>query len=146
MSVRGIALFGGIALVSVGATLLLDRDVRDGLPGGVEPLPAATRSDFKVKQLGDSTKYWPRSAPVEEAVEYRFNTGHCGLDFMTDFDGSFWIPETVPAEEEPSFYFNEDIGTMQLLAENEAVYTSSAGDAVTLSRHPGPLTTDEACA
>jgi hypothetical protein len=90
---------------------------------------------------------WPRSAPVEQGVEYEFDTGHCGLDYLPDFDGSFWRPMNPnAAQEPPDFFFNEDEGTMTLESEDVAIYESSHGEHVRLERLPGPVTLKGACA
>ena len=34
----------------------------------------------------------PISAPLDDAVAYRFGLGHCGLLSPVDVDGSFWDP------------------------------------------------------
>jgi hypothetical protein len=79
-------------------------------------------------------------------VEYSFNSGHCGLDFLTDFDGSFWDPINPNAPgDPPAFFFNEDQGTMTLVSEDRARYTSSSGEEVSLRRHHGPVLLTEAC-
>ena len=144
MSARGIAIVGVIAVVALGMATLIDRDVRDSLPGGVEPLPRPTRADFRTIKTAEGAKYWPRSAPLEQGVEYRFNTGHCGLGFMTDFDASFW--EAAEDATPPDFYISEDTGTIEVVSEDEAVYRSSDGATATLTRLDGPLVTEEGCA
>ena len=144
MSVRRVALMGGIVLAAVALVLEISPSIGDSLPGGVEPLPEPIRADFKTAETARGTKYWPRSASIEEGVEYRFNTGHCGLDFMTDFDASFWTPEKDSTP--PDFYMNEDTGTMELVSEDESLYRSSNGQTVSLARHRGPLVTEGGCA
>ena len=112
-----------------------------------EPLPEPTANDHPAKETKKGTVYSPISGEVEEGTEYHFNTGHCGLDFMTDFDGSFWIPENPDeGDEPPEFFTNEDDGTMKLISEGEAEYTSSGGVMVSLQRHQGPFVLRGACA
>jgi hypothetical protein len=90
---------------------------------------------------GGRYRFWPRSAPVERGVEYAFEVGHCGLEFLTDFDGSFWRPippgEGVP----PSVFINSDVGvgTMVLVEENRALYATVAGSEIRLRRIAGPV-------
>lgn len=117
------------------------------LGSGGEPLPEPTGDEFRVKETAKGTLYWPVSAPVEKGVEYSFNSGHCGLDFLTDFDGSFWdaVNPNEPGEP-PEFFYNEDEGTMTLVSEDRALYTSSSGEEVTLRRHDGPVLLKGACA
>ena len=108
-------------------------------PGG-EPLPQPTRADFRIKETRRGTLFWPSSAPVRKGVEYSFNTGHCGLDFLTDFDGSFWDPVNPnQTGEPPNFFYNEEEGRMRLGSEERAIYTDSSGEEVTLRRHRGPV-------
>ena len=111
-----------------------------------EPLPEPTREDHRIKETAKGTLFWPISAPVEKGVEYSFNSGHCGLSFLTDFDGSFWDPVN-PNEprEPPEFFYNEDEGTMTLVSGDRAVYTSSSGEDVTLRQHDGPVLLKGAC-
>ena len=91
--------------------------------------------------------FWPRSAPVEKDVEYSFDAGHCGLDYLTDFDASFWRPiNPNEPKDPPEFFYNEDQGTMRLVSEDRAVYTSSSGGEVTLRRHDGPVLLKGLCA
>lgn len=83
-----------------------------------------------------------RSAPVEPGVVYAFDTGHCGLDFLTDFDGSFWMPINPDGTGDPSvFFYNRDVGAIVLADAEHAWYRSSDGRIVTLERVEGPVTT-----
>ena len=114
--------------------------------GGPEPLPSPTVRDNRMQEVGkDRFKFWPASAEVEQGVEYQFRSDHCGLDFLTDFDGSFWIPEEVPGDG-PTYYYNEDDGTMTLVSSDRALYVSSDGQETNLTRHPGPITVKRLCA
>lgn len=113
--------------------------------GSPAALPSPTRADFRTLVTKRGTKFWPRSAPVAIGVEYSFDTGHCGLDFLTDFDGSFWRPST-PTAGEPSFLSNQDSGTMTLVSRDRAVYRASTGGQVALHRYPGPVLLQGACA
>jgi hypothetical protein len=130
---------------SLMATVLLGACADDFL-SSARPLPSPTRKDFRSRQTDNGFKFWPRSAPVEQGVEYEFNTGHCGLEFLTDFDGSFWRPLDPNGEQEdPLFFYNEDEGTMTLESENISTYESSDGQRVQLERIPGPLTLKGLC-
>ena len=60
-------------------------------------------------------------------MTYRFDAGHCGLNHLPDFDGSFWDAVNPNVGEEPIFFYNEDVGTVALLDSDEARYTSSSG-------------------
>lgn len=83
---------------------------------------------------------WPRSGQVEQGVEYRYETGHCGLTYDLDFDGSFWRAVNPNRDKEPpSFFINQDEGYITLVSENEARYESSTGEMVELRRIEGPI-------
>jgi hypothetical protein len=65
--------------------------------------------------------------------------GHCGLQFLTDFDGSFWIPiNPHPEGNPPEFFYSQDSGTMTLDARRPEIHPNvgllSHGSAV---KHPG---------
>ena len=113
--------------------------------GRAEPLPPSTRKDMKTKEVANGYKYWPASGAVEMGVEYEFDSQHCGLEWLTDFDGSFWTPEEVPGKD-PDFYYNQDQGTMTLVSANTAEYRSSTGEVAVLHRHEGPIVVEGACA
>ena len=111
------------------------------------PLPEPTAGDHPTKETKKGTLFFPISGDVEEGVAYRFNTGHCGLGYLTDFDGSFWTPiNPDPGREPPAFFSNEDEGAMKLVSEDKAEYTSSDGVTVTLERHVGPYLLKGLCA
>ena len=112
--------------------------------GGAEPLPAPTSEDLKTKEVANGYKYWPTSGTVEMGVEYEFDSHHCGLQWLTDFDGSFWIPEEAPGKD-PDFYYNQDQGTMTLVSANTAEYRSSTGEVAELHRYEGPIVLEGAC-
>jgi hypothetical protein len=139
---RGILMISIVVLGS-GIYLLARPASRPAFLGGPKPLPDPTRSEYKSEVTKNGMRFWPISASVEEGVEYRYNTGHCGLEYMTDFDGSFWIPEREAGRK---FYFNEDEGTMTLLSPNRALYRASNGVEADLARHHGPMVIEGACA
>ncbi len=112
-----------------------------------EPLPEPTAADHPTEETKKGTLFSPISGEVEEGVTYNFDTGHCGLDFLTDFDGSFWVPVNPnDGGEPPGFFSSEDDGTMKLVSDDKAEYTSSDGVTVTLERHEGPYLLKGACA
>lgn len=68
---------------------------------------------------------------------FPFDIGHCGLTWMVDFDGSFWLPVgdidgSAIADAE------NQRGEMWLLAPDRARYAGSTGFVVNLVRFPGP--------
>ena len=96
------------------------------------------RSEFVSDEKG--SRFYPRSGRVTPSTAYRFDTGHCGLTFLADFDGSFWQP-VPPAGGAPDFFLNQDVGAIALVDFDTARYRSSDGTEVTLLRIDGPVTT-----
>lgn len=112
----------------------------DALTRGEELPPVASPTQRSQALPNDRYRVWPRSGEVEEGVEYIYETGHCGLTYELDFDGSFWKalnPE--PGKESPSFFINYDKGYITLRSHGEARYESSTGQEVTLKRLDGPI-------
>jgi hypothetical protein len=73
-------------------------------------------------------------------VAYIYETGHCGLTYLLDFDGSFWDAVNPAAPRHPpSFFINYDKGVIELLSEDVATYTSSTDRVITLERRTGPV-------
>jgi hypothetical protein len=140
--VAGAVLVGVIAGISVG---LANRD-----DGSIAPavdwatpiaLPPPTRPDFRSEFVSEEEgfRFFPRSASVREDVAYEFDTGHCGLSFLPDFDGSFW--RLVDPDRADSFdlLLNQDVGAIALVARNRAIYRSSAGVELRMDRIVGPV-------
>lgn len=80
--------------------------------------------------------------PAEQIV-----ASDCGLDGMAfDHDGSMWVATAISDSERsgtpPGFTPENDVGTIVLLSEDEAAYTSSQGRVVPLTRLPGELRID----
>jgi hypothetical protein len=105
-------------------------------------LPPPEREDFRSEFVSDEEGYrfWPRSGRITPSVAYRFDTGHCGLGFLTDFDGSFWRP-VDPEEARSIEALDPDRGAIALVDFDQALYRSSTGVHVELERVPGPLVT-----
>ena len=80
----------------------------------------------------------PISAPIEPGVVYRFGVQHCGLDWIVDFDGSFWEP-VYEHGRKPFYSINEDRGTMTLIGPDHARYVASDRSEVVLVRVDGPI-------
>ena len=97
----------------------------------VRELPPPTRNDYRWEFVSNKSGYrvWPISAVAEPGVVYRFAVPHCGLEWMTDFDRSFWQPldPNVGDGQVPAFFINADQGTIELVATNTAEYVSSTG-------------------
>jgi len=145
---RGLLLVVAIVVIAVVLGVTYLRASGEGPPflSGLEPMPEPVREDYRSAETVDGTKYWPRSAPLTEGVQYHYNTGHCGLEWMTDFGGSFWTPHVDEGERPPDFFINEDEGTLTVISPNRAIYRSADGGSALLTRHEGPLVVEGACA
>lgn len=109
---------------------------------GPWPLPAPTASP-RYEQISQYRYHrWPASARVRPNVEYVYETGHCGLRYELDFDGSMWDPiNPNTGREAPPFFINYDKGTIELVDEATARYIASTGEVAELKRLPGPAVT-----
>jgi hypothetical protein len=121
----------------------LERLIVDPVPAPAA-LPPPVRDDFRSQFVSDERGYrfWPRSGHAERGVVYRFEVPHCGLDWLVDFDGSFWEGRAivdgtnwVPAEDIP----DGDTGTIELTGANWARYEASDGTWTLLSRVEGSI-------
>jgi hypothetical protein len=105
-----------------------------------EELPQHLSTPSSQPLKDERARIWPRSAQVEEGVEYLYETGHCGLTYDLDFDGSFWQAVDPNGDKEPpSFFINYDKGYITLVSDDEARYESSTGEVVKLRRIDGPI-------
>lgn len=74
---------------------------------------------------------------MEEGVDYTMVAyTHCGLDYLLDFDTSFWVVQSRPEGGQLDDPF--DAGVIRLVSEGEAVFVSAAGDEFGLARTEGP--------
>ena len=98
--------------------------------------------EFRSEFVSDERGYrvWPMSGQVQPGVVYRFAVPHCGMDWLVDFDGSFWEP-TYRSGDQPDYAINADIGTMTLVVPGEARYVASDASRVSLIRIHGPVVT-----
>lgn len=106
-----------------------------------KPEPTLTTAEFQSEPVGEYRyRVWPRSENVPNEGVYRFSAPHCGLEWMTDFDGSFWkiTDRKSYGKHGPSFFINSDQGTLNFEAEDLIVYRASTGKEVRLRRLPGP--------
>ena len=78
----------------------------------------------------------PKSARVEQGRAYSFRLyTHCGVDFLTDFDGSFW--DAIEKNYAPrTLDFQLQNGTMTLTDEHIARFDFEGGS-VLFARHVG---------
>jgi hypothetical protein len=86
-------------------------------------------------------RFFPRSGRVEQTVAYVFDTGHCGLGHLTDFDGSFWRPVDQARADSFDLLVNQDVGAMALVGHDRAIYQSSHGIEIRMERIGGPVVT-----
>ena len=108
----------------------------------VKPEPRKTVAEFRSEEVGnDRYRVWPRSADVESSGVYHYTVEHCGLEWMVDFDASFWkaIRPRRAAGPRFSFFYNSDTGTISFRTPDDATYTSSKGVEVELRRLQGPI-------
>ena len=105
-------------------------------------LPPPAFADYRSEFVDDERGYrfFPRSGRVLPSEAYRFDTGHCGLGFLIDFDGSFWSLADPPAGPDP-LLANRDVGAIALVDFDRAVYRSSRGVEYPLERVSGPMVT-----
>lgn len=101
---------------------------------GPQALPSAAAAN-PVRQPDGSFLFVPSSARVVPGVVYRYTLfTHCGVTPTGfDFDGSYWDPV---AEVTPKLADPEDVGTIQLVSPDEAVYTTAGGGVIGLRRAP----------
>lgn len=127
--------------VRISAATLMLALTSCGLFSRGESLPPHTSPTHRSEPLNNErSRIWPRSAQVEVGVEYVYESGHCGLTFDLDFDGSFWKAVNPNGDNEPpSFFINYDKGYITLVSEDEAQYEASTGQVVELHRIDGPI-------
>jgi hypothetical protein len=142
--VAGIVLVGVVGGISYGLTNRDERSIAPTVDWSVpRRLPPPVRPDFRSEFVSDDEgfRFFPRSARVQQNMAYAFDTGHCGLSFLTDFDGSFWHPVDPDRAESFDLLHNQDVGAIALVARNRAIYRSSAEIEIRLERIDGPVIT-----
>ncbi len=82
----------------------------------------------------------PASAQVQQGIPYRFEVGHCGLEHVVDFDGSFWESVAEERSDDVRALFSRDRGVITLESADRATYMASGGEAITLRRLEGAQT------
>jgi hypothetical protein len=79
-------------------------------------------------------------AGLEVGVPYRIELyTHCGIDFWTRFDGSYWDAvnyDNSTGNPPPGLGNPYDLGTMTLLSEEEAQYVSESHKVIRFTRAP----------
>lgn len=109
---------------------------------GAKPQPKPTaKQDFETLPNG-MLRVWPVTENVPNEGKYRFDPPHCGLEWMTDFDGSFWRPIKPPGYgrgDRYPFFYNSDEGVITFVSDDAAVYQASTGEEIDLERIDGPI-------
>lgn len=109
---------------------------------GAKPQPKPT-GEQRFDTLGNGKiRTWPVTEDVTNQGKYLFIAPHCGLDWMTDFDGSFWDPvepDDYGNGDRYSFFFNSDEGVITFVDDDTATYQASSGQEVELRRIEGPI-------
>ena len=85
----------------------------------------------------------PISAPLDEAIAYRYELGHCGLYSPIDVDGSFWdaIDGTTSSGaaldlEADGEMINATQGAIVVIGD-EMRFRTASGSVVRFERHQG---------
>ena len=86
-------------------------------------------------------RFFPRSGHPEPNVAYAFDTGHCGLGHLTDFDSSFWRPVDPARADSFDLLVDQDVGAITLVGHDRAIYRSSGGIEIRMERVGGPVVT-----
>jgi hypothetical protein len=113
-----------------------------GFGDAPRPLPEPT-GERRSEDLPDGqVRFWPHSAPVERGVRYRMPVyTHCGLDYLFDFDGSFWEVTERPPDGQHGLDDPQDVGVVMLTDGDTVLYESSQGAEYRLARLDGPRDT-----
>jgi hypothetical protein len=148
VNVRRIVIAGAVIIavvvgISVGLAMRdpsLAPDVDWSAPAA---LPSPTRSDLRSEFVSDDhgLRFFPCSGHLEPNVAYAFDTGHCGLGHLTDFDGSFWRPVDPARADSFDLLVDQDVAAIALVGHDRAIYRSSGGIEIRMERVGGPVVT-----
>lgn len=109
---------------------------------GAKPQPMPTAKQRFEDAPGNKVRVWPVTEDVPNEGKYLFTAPHCGLDWMLDFDGSFWDalePDDYGNGENYSFFYNSDEGAITFAGDDVATYQASTGERIRLVRLKGPI-------
>lgn len=112
---------------------------------GAKPQPMPTADQRFEDAPGNKVRVWPVTEDVPNEGKYLFTAPHCGLDWMLDFDGSFWDalePDDYGNGENYSFFYNSDEGAITFAGDDVATYQASTGERIRLVRLKGPIEID----
>jgi hypothetical protein len=143
IGIAGAVIIAVVAGISFGVAMRdpsLAPDVDWSAPAA---LPSPTRSDLRSEFVSDEQgfRFFPSSGHLEPNVAYVFDTGHCGLGHLTDFDGSFWRPVDPARADSFDLLVNQDVGAMAVVSRDRAIYLSSDGIEIRMERIDGPVVT-----
>lgn len=127
-------------LVKASQTIPMEADL-----SGAKPQPMPTAEQRFEDAPGGRVRVWPVTEDVPNEGKYLFTAPHCGLDWMLDFDGSFWDalrPSDYGNGENYSFFYNSDEGAITFTEDDSAVYQASTGEKIRLERLSGPIEVD----
>ena len=148
VNVRRIAIAGAV-IIAVVAGISFGLAMRDSsLAPDLDwsapvALPSPTRSDLRSEFVSDEQgfRFFPRSGHLEPNIAYVFDTGHCGLGHLTDFDASFWRPVDPARADSFDLLVNQDVGAIAVVGPDRAIYRSSDGIEIRMERIGGPVVT-----
>jgi streptogramin lyase len=112
---------------------------------GAKPQPTPTGDRRSEETEGERVRVWPVTEDVENEGKYLFTAPHCGIDWMIDFDASFWNavkPDDYGNGDNYPFFYNSDEGAITFTGADTAVYQASTGEKIQLNRLSGPITID----
>lgn len=130
----------------------------DGWPVGAFGCDSDPREQYIYPEAGPGSEINPQSPPAVQGRAYCLEVPHCGLNWISDFDGSFWAVARSDSDAGSHLEVNEGVGTVRLTGANEAEFTEwrhshvrgrlgaavpyyewEWGDRVTLRRLDGPI-------
>lgn len=135
-----IALIGVVVAVVTAAGMATAPD-HDAVPRWIPSNPA-TSAGWPVGTFGCDSDPWTqytypeatrpgdaieaKSTPAVRGKAYCFELGHCGLQDIVDFDGSFWEVAGWDSPESPSSLVNGSAGAIRLVGADDAEFTDWA--------------------
>jgi hypothetical protein len=148
VNVRRIGIAGAVIMAVVagisGALAIHDTTIAPTVDWSAPAaLPSPTRSELRSEFVSDELgfRFFPSSDHLEPKVAYVFDTGHCGLGHLTDFDASFWRPVDPARADSFDLLVNQDVGAMAVVGRDRAIYLSSDGIEIRMERIDGPVVT-----
>ncbi len=110
-------------------------------PNGGEPIAFQLAGPPAAPKIEPAESVW--SGPIEPSSKaaggpgpFRYDTGHCGLLHMVDFDRSFWVPIGEISGDGQAL-INQEQGVLGLAGPDRAQYQGTAGFSMRLARFPG---------